>query len=432
MSSSLLDHPGVVKLLGEGARDGRVSVLRINELLGDLQIDVLDAEELFEALEDRAIAVDETKIADARPPKTKSNVQAENEQAQNEQAQTEKKPTPRKKKASAHGDLDEVLESLEELMNSPLGAMMAQDEAEVSDDLAEVDSIGADIEDSFQQYLGRMGATPLMEPEAERELAKQARRAAAIGDEAEAARLRAQLVEANWRMVVSLARKYQGRASLPLLDIVQEGNMGLLRAAAKWNPARKDRFGSYATWYVREAINRAIAAQARSIRLPGHLAAAIQKLHRTSRELAQELGREPNTNELAKASGMSTTQVGEALRTYAEPISFDSPVGDDENSSIGDIVAGQDSPFEDVSRSEVHTAIAQSLEELSPREKTLIEQRFGLGEYAGSAGRTLESIAIEMNLSRDRVRDLEIRALRKMRAKTKGTVLDSLFAGEEE
>jgi RNA polymerase primary sigma factor len=416
-------------LLSEGARDGHVSIQRINELLGDLEIDAIDAEELFEALEDRAIAIDESKIA----PPVSSLKQSP---AATQRPQTPPQNTPKKAKPSAHGDLDDVLASLEELMSSPLGEMLARDEAKADPEAVvetgDAEQFGAEVEDSFQQYLNRMGATPLMEADAERDLAQRAREAASLGDAEGAARLRSRLVEANWRLVVSLARKYQGRASLPLLDIVQEGNIGLMRAAEKWNPARKDRFGSYATWYVREAINRAIAAQARSIRLPGHLAAAIQKLHRTSRELSQELGREPTTAELAKASGMSQTQVGEALRTYAEPVSFETPLGDDDNMTLGDVIASTESPFEDVSRSEVHTAINDALEGLSPRERTLIEQRFALGAYQGGVGRTLESIATEMNISRDRVRDLEVRALRKLRAKTKGTVLDNLFAGEEE
>jgi RNA polymerase primary sigma factor len=413
----LLQQPPVRALLEEGARDGHVSIERINALLGDLDIDALDAEELFIALEDRAIAIDQTKIAPqkgAMLPKTA-------------------KP-PRKRKPTAHGDLDEVLESLEDLMNSPLGEMLAQDEAvtsEVDVETGEVE-FGATVEDSFSQYLHRMSAIPLLDTETERDIARRARDAAARGELDEAARLRSRLVEANWRLVVFVGRKYQGRASLPLIDIIQEGNLGLLRAAEKWNPARKDKFGSYATWYVREAINRAIAAQARSIRLPGHLAAAIQKLHRTSRELGQELGREPTTEELAKASGMTVTQVGEALRTYAEPVSFETPLGDDENSTLGEVIAGTESPLEDVSRNEVHAAIAKSLEALSARERAVIEQRYALGEYAGGTGRSLDVVAETMGLSRDRVRDLEVRALRKMRGRTKGTVLEGIFEKEEQ
>lgn len=413
----LLQQPQVRSLLEEGAREGRVSIERINTVLGDLDIDALDAEELFIALEDRAIAVDQSKIA---PPQKSS-------------APSKAAKAPRKRKPSAHGDLDEVLESLEELMNSPLGEMLAQDEAVT--DTADAESgeveFGATVEDSFTQYLHRMAATPLLETEVERDIAARAREAAARGNLDEAARLRARLVEANWRLVVSLARKYQGRASLPLLDIVQEGNVGLLRAAEKWNPARKDKFGSYATWYVREAINRAIAAQARSIRLPGHLAAAIQKLHRTMRELGQEMGREPTIEELATATGMTVTQVGEALRTFAEPVSFETPLGDDENSTLGDVIAGAESPLEDVSRSEVHAAIAKSLEALSERERAVIEQRYALGAYAGGTGRSLDVVAETMKLSRDRVRDLEVRALRKMRGRTKGTVLEGIFENDD-
>lgn len=418
----LLEQPQVRKLLEEGARDGRVSIERVNALLGDLDIDALDAEDLYNALEDRAIVVEQGKIA----PKTAAGAPAP--------AGAGKPAKPRRRKNSAHGDLDDVLDSLEDLMNSPLGAMLAQDEAVTEAAESETGEVefGATVEDSFTQYLHRMAPTPLLDSEVERDIATRARLAAARGDNAEAAQLRARLVEANWRLVVSLARKYQGRASLPLLDIVQEGNLGLMRAAEKWNPARKDKFGSYATWYIREAINRAIAAQARSIRLPGNLAAAIQKLHRTIRELGQDLGRDPTIEELAKATGMTVTQVGEALRVYAEPVSFETPLGDDENSTLGEVIAGHESPLEDVSRREVHLAIAKSLEGLSERERAVIEQRFALGAYAGGTGRSLDVVAETMGLSRDRVRDLEVRALRKMRARTKGTVLEGLFENEDE
>lgn len=414
----LLQQPQVQTLLQEGARDGHVSIERINALLGDLDINALDAEDLFSALEDRAINIDQTKIA----PQRKDGAAA-----------TPAAKAPRRRKPTAHGDLDEVLESLEDLMNSPLGEMLAQDEAVANEADAETGEIefGATVEDSFTQYLHRMSATPLMDTETERDIARRARATAARGDLDEAASLRAQLVEANWRLVVFVGRKYQGRASLPLIDIIQEGNLGLLRAADKWNPERKDKFGSYATWYVRESINRAIAAQARSIRLPGNLAAAIQKLHRTIRELGQELNREPTHEELAHATGMTVTQVGEALRTYAEPVSFETPLGDDDHSTLGEIIAGTESPLEDVSRNEVHLAIAKSLEELSERERAVIEQRFALGAYAGGTGRSLDVVAETMGLSRDRVRDLEVRALRKMRGRTKGTVLEGIFENDE-
>lgn len=418
----LLEQPQVRSLLEEGARTGRVSIERINALLGDLDIDALDAEDLFVALEDRAIRVEQGKIA----PTTATGAAAA--------AGTIRQPKkPKRRKGSAHGDLDEVLDSLEDLMNSPLGEMLAQDEAvtEAADSETEIE-FGATVEDSYTQYLHRMAATPLLDPLVEIDLGTRARLASARGDELEARELRARLVEANWRLVVSLARKYQGRASLPLLDIVQEGNLGLIRAADKWNPARKAKFGSYATWYIREAINRAIAAQARSIRLPGNLAAAIQKLHRTIRELGQDLGRDPTHEELAKATGMTVTQVGEALRTYAEPVSFETPLGDDENSTLGEVIAGHESPLEDVSRNEVHLAIAKSLDELSQRERAVIEQRYALGAYAGGTGRTLDVVAQTMGVSRDRVRELEIRALRKMRARTKGTVLEGIFETEDD
>jgi len=407
--NELASHPGLRLLLETGAREGRVSYQFLNQTLGDLSLDDESAEDLLEVLENRGIQiVDEaplaSQVAPAKTPKIAKIA----------------KP----KKAGPNSDLDDVLASLEELMNSPLGELLARDEAAESEDPEEESSA---LEDSFTQYMNRMGHVPLLEIDDEKRLANLAR----SGTENEKTEAKQKLVEANLRLVVSIAKRYDKRASMPLIDLVQEGNIGLMRAVDKWNPSRGDRLASYATWYIRESINRAIAAQARAIRLPGHLGAAVQKLQRLQRELSQQLGRAPSIDDLATAAGMTHAQVQEALRTAAEPLSLESPVGDDENSSLGDILAAtEDSPLEEISRGELHEAIEFALENLSAHERNVVQQRFGLGDFAGVGARSEEDVARSMNLSRERVHELEIRALRKMRRRTRGTALEGLFDGD--
>ncbi|HEX8834043.1 MAG TPA: sigma-70 family RNA polymerase sigma factor [Abditibacteriaceae bacterium] len=441
---SLLREPRVQQLLKEGAHRGEVSYHQINELLGDLQIDELAAEELFEALEHRAInVVEELAPEDADGivmPKAKPTPKpkiAPSRPTSNSVSPGAAASAPKKKSDDDElGDLDEVLASLEEFMNSPLGELLARDDAHAegvreSEKGGEEAPVGAEIEDSYSQYLHRMAAIPLMEAEEELRWAKLARE----GSEREQLEAKQKLVEANWRLVVSLARKYQGRASLPLLDIVQEGNIGLVRAVERYNPERGQRLASYASWYIRDSINHAIAAQARSIRLPGHLSAAMQKLQRVQREQVQVLGRDPHPDELAAAASMTPEQVYEILRLVAEPISFETPLGSDESSRLGEHLADEEQPglLQDISKETMREALEVSLELLAPRERAVIEQRFALGDYESGGTRTVDQISATMHLSRDRVRELEIRALRKMRRRTRGTVLEGIFEyGDEE
>ena len=272
-------------------------------------------------------------------------------------------------------------------MNSPLGEMLARDEATADPGCCPTtrvkpNSFGAESKIRFTQYLNRMGAVPLMEARANAiwPAARVSRRRAAMPTKPRFARA----VGGSQLASGGFARAQISGARFSAASRHRSGRQHRLDArGGEWNPARKDRFGSYATWYVREAINRAIAAQARSIRLPGHLAAAIQKLHRISRELSQELGREPTTAELASASGMTQTQVGEALRTYAEPVSFEMPLGDDETRRWAIDSSPLIRRLKMFRAAKFTSAIGEALEGLSPRELTFIEQRFALGEYQG-------------------------------------------------
>jgi RNA polymerase primary sigma factor len=297
----------------------------------------------------------------------------------------------------------------------------AGDTVTVVEDI-EDDESGVAVEDALTQYMTQMARVPLLTAEEEKSLA----RAVRDGTPQESAAARQKLVESNLRLVVYVARRYSGRAALPLLDIVQEGNIGLMRAVDRFDPERGHRLSTYATWWIRQSINRAIAAQARSIRLPAHLSDAIQKLYRLQRELAQNLGREPSRQELADAAKMTLVQVDEALRAVAEPLSLETPVSDDDNTELGEFVSDPeaDTPITALSRSELRTEISRSLSTLSERERAIVEQRFGIGEYESSGPRTLEDIATRMHLSRERVRQLEVRALRKMRRRTHGLGTD--------
>jgi RNA polymerase primary sigma factor len=422
-SDSLLSQPRVRQLLEQGAREGRVSYGLINDVLGDLQIDELDAEELFEALENRGIEIVED---ESLMPK----------QSTSAATGTATAPTPRA--SSRHRDLDDVLASIEGVIggsSSSLAASTALIASEPGAEPAPVEELeddesGAAVEDALTQYMTQMARVPLLTADEEKSLARTIRN----GTPEEQSAARQKLVESNLRLVVYIARRYAGRAALPLLDIVQEGNIGLMRAVDRFDPERGHRLSTYATWWIRQSINRAIAAQARSIRLPAHLSDAIQKLYRLQRELAQNLGREPSRQELADAANMTVTQVDEALRAVAEPLSLETPVSDDDNTELGEFVSDPeaDTPITALSRSELRTEISQTLSTLSDRERAIIEQRFGIGEYESSGPRTLEDIATRMQLSRERVRQLEVRALRKMRRRTHGLAMNSDFDDEND
>ena len=259
--------------------------------------------------------------------------------------------------------------------------------------------------DSVRMYLSEIGRVPLIDAKKEVELARRIRK----GD----ASAKQQLAEANLRLVVSIAKKYIGRG-LSFLDLIQEGNIGLFRAVEKFDPERGFKFSTYATWWIRQAITRAIADQARTIRIPVHMVETINKLTHTQRRLVQELGREPTVEELAVEMEMDIKKVRHIQKISQDIISLESPVGSEEDSKLGDFIEDEDAvnPFEATNRQLRKENVHSMLEFLTPRERRIIEMRFGLKD---GIGHTLEEVGKEFGVTRERIRQIEAKVLQKMR-----------------
>ncbi len=259
--------------------------------------------------------------------------------------------------------------------------------------------------DSVRMYLSEIGRVPLIDGRKEVELARRIRK----GD----ASAKQQLAEANLRLVVSIAKKYIGRG-LSFLDLIQEGNIGLFRAVEKFDPERGFKFSTYATWWIRQAITRAIADQARTIRIPVHMVETINKLTHTQRRLVQELGREPTLEELAVEMEMDIKKVAHIQKISQDIISLESPVGSEEDSKLGDFIEDEEAvnPFEATNRQLRKENVHAMLEFLTPRERKIIEMRFGLRD---GIGHTLEEVGREFGVTRERIRQIEAKVLQKMR-----------------
>ena len=310
--------------------------------------------------------------------------------------------------------IDKVFDAFEEM-----GVSLLNDDFEEEpdvEDLKEVEELkldeitdtsfeGISVDDPVRMYLREIGKIPLLSYEKELELAKR------ILDNDEEAKQ--ELAEANLRLVVSIAKKYVGRGML-FLDLIQEGNMGLIKAVEKFDYTKGFKFSTYATWWIRQAITRAIADQARTIRIPVHMVETINKLIRTSRHLLQQLGREPSQEEIAKEMEISVEKVAEIQKIAQDPVSLETPIGEEDDSHLGDFIQDDDSPAPQDSAA--YTLLKEQLEEvmqtLTPREAKVLKLRFGLED--GKA-RTLEEVGREFMVTRERIRQIEAKALRKLR-----------------
>ena len=269
----------------------------------------------------------------------------------------------------------------------------------------ELSAEGVALDDPVKTYLKEIGRVPLLSAEEEAALA----RAAQAGDED----ARRRLSEANLRLVVSVAKRYAGRG-LPFLDLIQEGNLGLMKAAEKFEPDRGFKFSTYATWWIRQSITRAIADQARTIRIPVHMVETINKVIRVSRQLLQELGHDPSPEEISEEMNMPVDKVREILKIAQEPVSLETPIGEEEDSHLGDFIPDEaaSEPSEAASFTLLKEQLVDVLSTLTPREEKVLKLRFGIED---GRTRTLEEVGKEFNVTRERIRQIEAKALRKLR-----------------
>ena len=271
-----------------------------------------------------------------------------------------------------------------------------------------VTSDGITIDDPVKVYLKEIGRVPLLTPDEEVQLALDIQKGGKDGE-----RAKQRLSEANLRLVVSIAKRYVGRG-MQFLDLIQEGNLGLIKAVEKFDHTKGFKFSTYATWWIRQAITRAIADQARTIRIPVHMVETINKVIRVSRQLLQELGHDPSAEEIAAEMNMPVDKVRDILKIAQEPVSLETPIGEEEDSHLGDFIPDEDAsePSEAASFSLLKEQLMEVLDTLTPREKKVLELRFGIVD---GRTRTLEEVGKEFNVTRERIRQIEAKALRKLR-----------------
>jgi RNA polymerase primary sigma factor len=310
-------------------------------------------------------------------------------------------------------------------------------EAEAEGEAEEPIPDGLSLDDPVRMYLKEIGRVPLLSMEQEKSLAMRIeagelelrKNGAAdwkLVDSGEEAKR--QLTEANLRLVVSIAKKYVGRGML-FLDLIQEGNLGLIRAVEKFDYRKGYKFSTYATWWIRQAITRALADQARTIRIPVHMVETINRLIKISRQLLQELGREPSVEEIAEAMGLTPEKVREVMKISQEPISLETPIGEEEDSHLGDFIEDQEAiaPAEAASVMLLKEKMQDVLQNLTERERKVLVLRFGLED---GHQRTLEEVGQEFGVTRERIRQIEAKALRKLRHPSRGKALKDYWSNE--
>ena len=342
-----------VESLIEKGKKGKLSASDLDEAMEEMDFDADSLDKLYETLEDNGIAYDE---------------ELSNEEMNAIESEVEK--------FGAGENMERILEQE-----------------------------GLAIDDPVRLYLKEIGKVPLLGAEHARDLAERMMN----GDE----KAKTELVEANLRLVVSIAKRYVGRGMF-FLDLIQEGNLGLMKAVDKFDYTKGYKFSTYATWWIRQAITRAIADQARTIRIPVHMVETIHKVSRYSRQLLQEYGREPTAEEVGEKLGMSADKVREIMKIAQDPVSLETPIGEEEDSHLGDFIPDDDtpSPAEATSTNILREELERQLPTLTPREEHVIKLRFGL--YDGRT-RTLEEVGKEFDITRERIRQIEAKALRKLR-----------------
>ncbi|GAA0100285.1 RNA polymerase sigma factor RpoD [Paraclostridium bifermentans] len=360
-------------LIEKGKKQGSLTLMEIMEAFSETELDKDQVENLYETLGNLGIEVIQ------------------------------------KKEEKANADIEFTSEDMD-ISNIDIDDSIDEDISK-EENTMEIEQIdltlpkGISIDDPVRMYLKEIGKIPLLKPHEEAELARRMHE----GDEIAKQRL----VEANLRLVVSIAKRYVGRGML-FLDLIQEGNLGLIKAVEKFDYTKGFKFSTYATWWIRQAITRAIADQARTIRIPVHMVETINKLIRVSRQLLQELGRDPKPEEIAKEMDMTEDKVREIMKIAQDPVSLETPIGEEEDSHLGDFIPDDDAPApaEAAAYSLLKEQIEEVLGSLNEREQKVLKLRFGLED---GRARTLEEVGKEFDVTRERIRQIEAKALRKLR-----------------
>jgi RNA polymerase primary sigma factor len=332
--------------------------------------------------------------------------------------------------------MDDVLAELESLGIAVVDEQTKEEKREAEEDDTALPA-GLSLDDPVRMYLKEIGRVPLLSMEDEKTLAmaiergEEEARKNGVADSRvviEGEQAKRQLTEANLRLVVSIAKKYVGRGML-FLDLIQEGNLGLIRAVEKFDYRKGYKFSTYATWWIRQAITRALADQARTIRIPVHMVETINRLIKISRQLLQELGRDPSVEEIAAEMGLTPEKVREVIKISQEPISLETPIGEEEDSHLGDFIEDQEAiaPAEAASVLLLKEKMADVLRNLTERERKVLVLRFGLED---GHQRTLEEVGQEFGVTRERIRQIEAKALRKLRHPSRGKALRDYWSNE--
>ncbi len=395
--AKIKQYPKVVQdLIKKGKEQKFVTLKEVYRAFPTAEDDLIVLDEICELFFDFGVEV----VEDSKVKTYDLNKQVDQDALKQEQKAQKLADKTVKDISKNSNQIDEDEPSDEEMEELESSA----DDAESSQRMIEV-QMSEISNDSIRMYLCEIGRVPLLAAKEEIELAKSIRK----GDQ----NAKSILAESNLRLVVSIAKKYIGRG-LSFLDLIQEGNMGLFRAVEKFDPDRGYKFSTYATWWIRQAITRAIADQARTIRIPVHMVETINKLTHTQRRLVQELGREPLVEELAAELNMDVKKVRQIMKNTQETVSLDTPVGSEEDSKLGDFIPDDEgaSPDESTNRNLVKENIHAMLKYLSPRERRIIEMRFGLID---GIAHTLEEVGKEFNVTRERIRQIEAKVLHKLR-----------------
>ncbi|PZN09508.1 MULTISPECIES: RNA polymerase sigma factor RpoD [Thermaerobacter] len=415
VKNPLLEIDEVKRLVDRGREQGGVlSEDEVSDALQAVELDPDQVDEVYQLLEDMGIEV-ETASRRSRGGARNNRANRHHRARSSSRAAKDVEGVVDEVSLDGVGDLDrsgdldgDAVEGAAEGRDREAGDGTDVDQLgepvdDDDDDLSMPDGVALD--DPVRMYLKEIGRIPLLTPEQEIELAKRIEQ----GDE-EAKR---KLIQANLRLVVSIAKRYVGRGML-FLDLIQEGNLGLIKAAEKFDYRKGFKFSTYATWWIRQAITRAIADQARTIRIPVHMVETINKLIRVQRQLVQELGREPTPEEIAKEMGIEPEKVREIMKIAQEPVSLETPIGEEEDSHLGDFIEDEDAlaPAEAASQLLLREQLEDVLHTLTDREQKVLRLRFGLDD---GRQRTLEEVGQVFGVTRERIRQIEAKALRKLR-----------------